>query len=62
MKDRTVKVWAHLTDETFGYDHWRAAQFSPPKNDKPGVLLLFDTEEERDRYYKYLSSWDWDEP
>lgn len=50
MSDRAVKVRAYLTDETFGYEHWRAAQVSAPTthNNKPGLLLLFDTEAERD--------------
>ena len=45
--DNVVEVSAYLTDETFGYDHWRAAQFSAPKCDLPGVLLLFGSEEAR---------------
>jgi hypothetical protein len=48
VADRAVKVRAYLTDETFGYTHWRAAQFSAPAHDKYGLLLLFDTEAERD--------------
>lgn len=48
--DRIIKVRAYLTDETFGYEHWRAAQFSAPKHDKFGVLILFDTEVERDKF------------
>jgi hypothetical protein len=49
LSDRAVKVRAYLTDETFGYTHWRAAQFSaPPTHNKPGLLLLFDTDGERD--------------
>jgi hypothetical protein len=47
LSDRVVKVTAYLTDEVFGYDHWRAAQFSSPKG-KPAVLLIYDTEAERD--------------
>lgn len=47
LADRVVKVRAYLTDETLGYEHWRAAQFSAPKHDKFGVLLLFDSEAER---------------
>lgn len=48
--DTVVKVRAYLTDESFGYTHWRAAQFSAP-NDSPtryAVLVLCDTEAERD--------------
>lgn len=50
LNDKIVKVKAYLTDETFGYTHWRAAQFSAPKHDKYGLLLLFDTESEREYY------------
>lgn len=48
-KDTVVKVTAYLTDETFGYEHWRAAQFSAPdaKVKRPGVLVLFDSDEKR---------------
>ncbi len=28
VEDRIVQVTAKLTDETFGYEHWRAGQFS----------------------------------
>jgi hypothetical protein len=50
LTDRVVTVTAYLTDETFGYEHWRAAQFSAPKADKPAALVLFDTEAERDAF------------
>jgi hypothetical protein len=50
LADRVVKVSAYLTDETFGYDHWRAAQFSTPGRDRYGALVLFETEEERDAF------------
>lgn len=46
--DRAVPVRAYLTDETFGYDHWRAAQFSAAQVGQPAVLLIFTTEAERD--------------
>lgn len=48
LNDRAVKVSAYLTDADFGYDHWRAAQFSAPSRDRFGVLLLFANEQERD--------------
>jgi hypothetical protein len=38
--DRVVKVRAFLTDEVFGHDHWRAAQFSAPIDAAPAVLLI----------------------
>ena len=44
LSDTAVKVRAYLTDEAFGYEHWRAAQFSAPQHDKWGVLLLFGSE------------------
>jgi hypothetical protein len=41
-RDRAVKVTAYLTDETFGYTHWRAAQFCPPEAEthRPAVLVI----------------------
>lgn len=51
--DRVVKVSAYLTDESFGYEHWRAAQFSAPTRDSFGLLLLFDHEAGRDLAYTY---------
>ena len=50
LDDKIVAVKAYLTDETFGYDHWRAAQFSRPKFDKHAALVLFDSEEARDAF------------
>lgn len=48
--DRVVAVRAYLTDESFGYTHWRAAQFSAPdaKVQRPAALVLFETDAERD--------------
>jgi hypothetical protein len=50
LDDRRIKVTAYLTDETFGYDHWRAAQYSAPDGPtcRPALLLVFDTEAQRD--------------
>ena len=47
--DRVVKVRAYLTDETFGYEHWRAAQFSAPDNACPAVLIVCLSPEEQAR-------------
>lgn len=54
--DTIVEVSAYLTDQTFGYEHWRAAQFSAPACDKPGVLLLFDTADERAEWIRESAS------
>ena len=48
ITDRLVKVRAYLTDEVFGYHHWRAAQFCAPQDGKPGMLVIYDSEAERD--------------
>lgn len=48
LTDRVVKVRAYITDERFGYDHWVARQFLTPADSKPALLLIFDTEAERD--------------
>lgn len=52
INDYVVKVRAYLTDEVFGYTHWRAAQFSAPKHTRFGVLVLFETEGERDKFFE----------
>lgn len=56
LNDRFVKVSAYLTDETFGYDHWRAAQFSAPKRDKPAVLVLCADEAEQAACLAFLKA------
>lgn len=40
LSDRLVRVLAGLTDETFGYAHWRAAQFSSPWREREAVLVI----------------------
>jgi hypothetical protein len=50
VQDKAVRVKAYLTDEAFGYDHWRAAQFSAPKFDRHAVLVFFDTPDEADDF------------
>jgi len=47
--DKIVRVIAVLTDEAFGHDHWRAAQFCAPAGAvrRHGLLLLYDTERAR---------------
>jgi hypothetical protein len=49
-RDSRVAVRAYLTDETFGYTHWRAAQFSAPDAEvkRWAILTLFDSREARD--------------
>lgn len=56
LTDIMVKVSAYLTDETFGYDHWRATQFcAPDVPRRPALLLVFDTEYDRDRIQRVIS-------
>ena len=43
-----IKAMAWITDEEFGYDHWRAAQFSCGRGVKFAAIVIFDTEAERD--------------
>jgi hypothetical protein len=38
LTDRIVEVSAYLTDETFGYVHWRAAQFE--ERGREAVLVI----------------------
>lgn len=45
--DTVVKVTAYLTDEAFGYEHWRAAQFSAPAAGWPALLLICKTKDDR---------------
>lgn len=55
LSDRVVPVQAYLTDEVFGYEHWRAAQFSPPKIQRfPAVLLICRDRAEQQEYLRRL--------
>lgn len=49
LADRIVKVRAYLTDEVFGYTHWRAAQFSAPQvpSSRYAVLIVCGDELEQ---------------
>lgn len=49
-----VKAMAWLTDEEFGYDHWRAAQFSCGRGIKYSVIHLFESREARDEFYALM--------
>lgn len=57
LDDRVVKVAAYLTDEVFGYTHWRAAQFSAPEAEsrRPALLVVCQTEAQRDRLLAEVS-------
>ena len=48
LADTLVKVRAYLTDEVFGYEHWRAGQFATPATSRPAILVIYDSEAERD--------------
>lgn len=48
VRDIQVAVAARFTDEEFGYERWKADQVG--RGDRPGVLLLFDSERERDSW------------
>ena len=52
--DRFVCVRAWLTDETFGYDHWRAAQFLAPNQAQPALLILCESEAEQKEAVTFL--------
>lgn len=54
LADRVVKVRAYLTDQEFGYEHWRAAQFSAPIVAKPAVLVIWETEGEQEAFFRAL--------
>lgn len=49
-----VKAMAWITDAEFGYDHWRAAEFSCGRGTKFAIISLFDTEKERDDVFSLL--------
>lgn len=55
LTDKLVKVRAYLTDETFGYEHWRASQFSTPPDSRPAILVIYDSDSERDDALKLLA-------
>ena len=50
LGDRVVDVRAYLTDEVFGYEHWRAAQFAAPDvpSARYAVLVICQGKDERD--------------
>jgi hypothetical protein len=58
--DTLVKVTAYLTDEEFGYEHWRAAQFSAPDDvrirRRAAILVICDDADQRDLILKHLES------
>jgi len=55
-RDRVVKVSAYLTNETFGYTHWRAAQFCAPAADRPSVLVICTSIADRERVLAALDA------
>jgi hypothetical protein len=57
LTDRIVRVRAYLTDETFGAEHWRAAQFSAPKHDRYAVLVICRDGEDQQALAEKLAEW-----
>lgn len=53
--DKVAKVRAFMTDEGFGYDHWRATQFTAPSDSRPAVLIICDTEGEQAAWLEALA-------
>lgn len=49
-----LKAKAWQTDEHFGYDYWRAAEYSCGLAKRSAVIVLFENDEERDRWLKGL--------
>lgn len=43
-----AKAW--VTDEEFGYDHWRAAEYSCGRGTHFAVIYVFNSQQERDEY------------
>ncbi len=56
LTDRYVKVRAYMTDDTFGYDHWRAAQFCAPAEGQYAVLVICQSQAERDAILQTYTS------
>lgn len=54
LSDKLVKVRAYLTDEAFGYEHWRAAQFCAPADGQPALLVICADGDERQKVEDYL--------
>jgi hypothetical protein len=54
--NRFVRVTAYMTDEAFGYEHWRAAQFASPDVavKRSGVLIICESEAEQVAALAYL--------
>ena len=49
-----VKAMAWFTDEEFGYDHWRAAEYSCGRGTRFAVIHLFESEKARDDFYALM--------
>ena len=52
--DRVVRVRASLNDRCYGIPRWTAEQFSRTHT-RPALLLIFETEGERDAAFARLS-------
>ncbi len=48
LRDTVVPVRAYLTDEEFGAEHWRAAQFCAPEHAPWAILVIYDSRAARD--------------
>jgi len=53
--DRLVPVLAYLTDQEFGYDHWRATQFLAPEGAQPALLVICASNREREAVIEHLA-------
>ena len=45
-----IKAKAWRTDEEFGYEHWRAAEYSLGRGTKYAVIYLFESEQKCDDF------------
>ena len=46
-----IKAKAWFTDEEFGYEHWRAAEYSCGRGTRFAIITLFTAEQARDEAY-----------
>ncbi len=54
--DKIVAVKAYLTDEVFGYEHWRATQYLAPYESRYAVLIICDNKDHQESIVKEVAT------
>ena len=48
------KAMAWRTDETLGFEYWKAAEFTCGQGTAHSIIIVFDSQKERDEYLAKL--------